>query len=110
MDQQPLSRFLGVGGFVLGALALLLAIYMHAEVRRFDVVLTSAGSGGSQTETGSTDTTGYLVDHKTGRVWELNRKIAEPLIRLPCIDSPNIRETEHGCQAISRIAPPEQKR
>jgi hypothetical protein len=53
---------------LLAALILLLASVLHDLAHRYDVVVAAAGSGGSQEEVGSTETVGYLVDHKTGRV------------------------------------------
>jgi hypothetical protein len=81
--------------FLLAALVLLFAFYMHDSAHRFDVVVAAAGSGGSQTDTGSTETLGYLVDHKTGKVWMLRGPVRVPLILTPC---PTGKETERGCE------------
>ena len=56
---------------LIAALVLLLASHLHDEAHRFDVVLATAGSGGSQQDAGSVLATAYLVDHKTGKTWEL---------------------------------------
>ena len=82
-----------------GCLVLLLASYLHDSARRYDVVLAAAGSGGSQENVGSTETAAYLVDHKTGRVWELDGGLEKPLLYLSCKKvSQNLKETEHGCE------------
>ena len=87
--------------FLLAALVLLFALYMHDSAHRYDVVIAAAGSGGSQQEAGSTETLAYLVDHKTGRVWELIEQFEKPLVRLPCMNTPTIKETEHGCEVVT---------
>jgi hypothetical protein len=79
----------------LAALVLLLASHLHDAAHRFDVVLTAAGSGGSQQDVGSTNTTAYLVDHQTGRVWELNGPIQLPAMIYRC---PDALETKRGCE------------
>ena len=79
------------------ALIFLLASYMHDSAHRFDVVLAAAGSGGSQQDVGSTATTAFLVDHKTGRVWELYGYTQIPVALYPCPAA--TKETEHGCEA-----------
>jgi len=56
---------------LVAVLLMLLASHLHDEARRYDVVMAGAGSGGSQGESGSTEFMGYLVDHKTGKVWLL---------------------------------------
>jgi hypothetical protein len=100
MNESSVRRTGSAVAFLVGSLVLLLAIYLHGEARRYDVVIAAAGSGGSQTEAGSTDATAYLVDHKTGRVWKLNSKLANPLIRVPCTKMPDVKETEHGCELV----------
>lgn len=80
---------------LLAALVLLLAFYLHDEAHRYDVVVAAAGSGGSQESTGSTETVGYLVDHKTGKVWVLLHASQMPVILMPC---PSMKETERGCE------------
>lgn len=84
---------------LVAALVLLIAFHLHDEARRYDVVVAGAGSGGSQTETGSTEIGGYLVDHKTGRVWELTGGTQIPMLIANCsIVSRDVRETEKGCE------------
>jgi hypothetical protein len=76
------------------ALILLLASHLHDEAHRFDVVLSAAGSGGSQQDAGSVIATAYLVDYKTGKAWELNGQVRIPVMIAPC---PNpLKETERG--------------
>lgn len=74
----------------------LLASHLHDEAHRFDVVLATAGSGGSQQDAGSVIATAYLVDHKTGKVWELNGTVRIPVAVTPCLYS--LKETERGCE------------
>ena len=83
------------------ALVLHLASHLHDEAHRFDVVLAAAGSGGSQQDGGSVIAAAYLVDHKTGKAWELNGQVRIPVMIAPC---PNpLKETERGCeQATSK--------
>ena len=81
--------------FLVATLVLLFALYMHDSAHRYDVVLAAAGSGGSQTDAGSTETVGYLVDHKTGKVWMLRNGARVPTILLPCLTG---KETERGCE------------
>ena len=83
---------------VLCALVLLLALYLHDSARRYDVVVAGAGSGGSQEAEGSTEIVGYLVDHKTGRVWELVGRAQSPMLITPCPSGTNFIETERGCK------------
>jgi hypothetical protein len=81
---------------LIAALVLLLASHLHDAAYRFDVVMAAAGSGGSQQDAGSVIATAYLVDHKTGKVWELNGQVRIPVMIAPC---PNpLRETERGCE------------
>ena len=84
------------------ALIFLLATYLHNAAHRYDVVVAAAGSGGSQTDAGSTETIGYLVDHKTGRVWVLHdittSAVQMPVILLPCSSYGKTKETERGCE------------
>src|SRR5258707_15646388 len=82
----------------LAALAVLLAVHLHDEAHRYDVVVAGAGSGGSQTETGSTEIVGYLVDHKTGRVWLLGGLRQFPVEVMNCSIHANTKETERGCE------------
>jgi hypothetical protein len=105
MSETPVRRVGSAVAFLAGSLVLLLAAYLHGEARRYDVVVAAAGSGGSQDETGSTDTMAYLVDHKTGKVWELDGELAQPVLRLPCRNGPKVKETEHGCEFIGPVAP-----
>jgi hypothetical protein len=91
---------------LLAALALLLASYLHDSARRYDVVVAAAGSGGSQESVGSTETVGYLVDHKTGRVWELWGRAQLPMMIEPCPSGETFKETERGCTV--EIAPTKQ--
>jgi hypothetical protein len=83
--------------FLLATLVLLLAFYMHDSAHRYDVVLAAAGSGGSQQDVGSTETVGYLVDHKTGRVWQLDGILQIPTAIAHCPGT--TKETERGCVA-----------
>jgi hypothetical protein len=69
---------------LLAALVLFVALYLHDSAHRFDVVVAAAGSGGSQDSVGSTETVGYLVDHKTGRVWELVGARQQSMVIVPC--------------------------
>jgi hypothetical protein len=89
---------------LLAALVLLLASYLHDSAHRYDVVVAAAGSGGSQENVGATETVGYLVDHKTGRVWELVGPAQEPTVIVPCHSS--TKETEHGCKLETVPAKP----
>lgn len=87
---------------LIAALVLLLASHLHDSARRYDVVVAAAGSGGSQQDTGSTETVGYLVDHKTGRVWVLKGMFEMPGVRMACSGvSPNAKETENGCEIVT---------
>jgi hypothetical protein len=70
------------------ALILLLTSHLHDSAHRFDVVMTAAGSGGSQQDAGSTTTTAFLVDHKTGRVWELYAYTQMPVAVYPSAPRP----------------------
>lgn len=79
---------------LVAALVLLLASHLHDAAHRFDVVMAAAGSGGSQQEAGSTRAVGYLVDHKTGKVWELDGQFQNPAFITPC---PR-KQTERGCE------------
>ena len=81
---------------LLAALVLLLASHLHDEAHRYDVVVAAAGSGGSQESTGSTETVGYLVDRKTGKVWVLLQASQMPIILRPCPGT--MKETERGCE------------
>jgi hypothetical protein len=89
--------------FLLAALVLLLAIYLHNSAHRYDVVVAAAGTGGSQENVGSTETVAYLVDHKTGRVWQLEGQAQKPMLIVPCPSGANIKEAERGCKL--EIAP-----
>lgn len=95
---------------LLAALVLLLVSHLHDEAHRYDVVVAAAGSGGSQEQAGSTETVGYLIDHKTGRVWSLSYgtsgTLQIPVILAPCPSSPNIKATERGCEAVGAGTPP----
>jgi hypothetical protein len=92
--------------FLVATLVLLFTVYMHDSAHRYDVVIAAAGSGGSQQDVGSTEAVAYLIDHKTGRVWQLQSELETPGIRLPCPKSPNVKETDHGCEALSRTREP----
>jgi hypothetical protein len=85
--------------FLAAALVLLLAFYMHDSAHRFDVVLAAAASGGSQQDAGTTTTIAYLIDHKTGRVWELDGVVQAPLAIGHCPVS--MKETERGCEVAT---------
>jgi hypothetical protein len=91
---------------LVAALALLLAVHLHDEAHRYDVVMAGAGSGGSQEREGSTEVVGYLVDHKTGKVWRLGGLNAVPVTKLACsrLDS-NLKETETGCELQQNAKP-----
>ncbi len=80
---------------LMAAAMLLLASHLHDAAHRYDVVVAAAGSGGSQTDAGSTEIVGYLVDHKTGKVWVLHGAVRMPLILTSC---PRGKETERGCE------------
>ena len=82
--------------FLIATLVLLLALYMHDSAHRYDVVIAAAGSGGSQQDAGSTTTVAYLVDHKTGRVWQLNGIVQLPTMIAHC--AATMKETERGCE------------
>jgi hypothetical protein len=86
---------------LLAALVLLLTSYMHDSAHRYDVVMAAAGSGGSQTDTGSTEAVAYLVDHKTGKVWMLRSGARVPLFLMSCLRG---KETERGCEAAAEAA------
>lgn len=86
---------------LIAALVLLLASHLHDSAHRYDVVVAAAGSGGSQDTTGSTETEGYLVDHKTGRVWELTGQFERPGVLAPCLNDPSIKQTDHGCEIVT---------
>ena len=88
---------------LLSALVLLLASYLHDSAHRYDVVVAAAGSGGSQENVGATETVGYLVDHKTGRVWELVGAIRESTVIVPCRVG---KETKRGCELETVPAKP----
>lgn len=88
---------------LIAALVLFLAFHLHDSAHRYDVVVAAAGSGGSQDTAGSTDTVAYLVDHKTGRVWELNGAVQRPTMLAPCPNDGSFKETERGCEVI--VAP-----
>jgi hypothetical protein len=79
---------------LVAALVLLLASHWHDSAHRFDVVVAAAGSGGSRQEAGSTKEVAYLIDHKTGRVWELDGRVQQPAFITPCPQ----KETERGCE------------
>ena len=64
-------KLITAGVILLAAILMLLAVRLHDDARRYDVVMAGAGSGGSQSDSGSAEILGYLVDHKTGRVWLL---------------------------------------
>lgn len=84
---------------LVAALVLLLASHLHDEAHRYDVVVAGAGSGGSQETEGSTEIIGYLVDHKTGRVWVLTGFVQKPTVVLSCSQlSVKFKETERGCE------------
>jgi hypothetical protein len=91
---------------LLAALVLLLAVYLHDSAHRYDVVVAAAGSGGSRENVGSTETVGYLVDHKTGRVWQLEGQAQKPMLIVPCPSGANIKETEMGCKLETVPAKP----
>jgi hypothetical protein len=82
---------------LLTGLVLLLALHLHDEAHRYDVVVAGAGSGGSQTDSGSTEIVGYLVDHKTGKVWFVEGADRIPTVLHPC-RTQNTNETERGCE------------
>jgi hypothetical protein len=88
-------------GKALAFLALLATVwgvtYMHDRAHRYDIVVAGAGSGGSQDSVGATEVTAYLVDHKTGKVWEFIGIRGVPTIRKSCHDL-SLTETESGCQ------------
>ena len=92
--------------FLVGTLILLFAFYLHDSAHRYDVVLAAAGSGGSQQAVGSTETEGYLVDHKTGRVWELTGVAQRPMMIVRCPNSANVKESERGCEVESTPTKP----
>jgi hypothetical protein len=98
-DGKPSMRLATAVTLLVVALILLLASHLHDSAHRFDVVLAAAGSGGSQQDAGSTDATAYLVDHKTGRVWELHGPIQLPTVVEPCAVA--LKETERGCEAAT---------
>jgi hypothetical protein len=70
---------------------------MHDRAHRYDVVVAGAGSGGSQDSVGETEVTAYLIDHKTGQVWEFIGNRGVPTMRMSCQDM-GWTETESGCQ------------
>jgi hypothetical protein len=83
---------------LLVALVFLLALHFHDEAHRYDVVLAAAGSGGSQNDTGSTEVRGYLVDHRTGRVWLLVDDQQLPVTVRPC--GQKAKMTKNGCEFV----------
>ncbi len=88
---------------LVAALVLLLASHLHDEARRYDVVVAGAGAGGSQESTGSTEIAGYLVDHKTGRVWRLTGIGQKPTVVVSCSQmggDTKFAETERGCELV----------
>jgi hypothetical protein len=91
---------------LVAALVLLLTSYLHDSAHRYDVVVAAAGSGGSQENAGSTESVGYLVDHKTGRVWLLQSAGQLPMKVMNCSVYTNIKETERGCEAEGAGKPP----
>jgi hypothetical protein len=97
---KPLTALL----FLFAALVFLLAMHFHDEARRYDVVVAGAGSGGSQDAGGDTDFRGYLVDHKTGRVWVLMGAVQGAVRVVGCSHYTDVQETHLGCEAV-----PEQK-
>lgn len=78
------------------ALLFLLASYLHDSAHRYYVIVGAAGSGGSQESAGETEIRGYLVDHRTGKVWEVRGSFEKPLVRTPCPDFS--KETKNGCE------------
>jgi len=91
---------------LLAAMVLLLASYVHDSAHRYDVVVAAAGSGGSQENVGATETVGYLVDRKTGRVWELVGAGQHSMLIVPCPSGANIKETKRGCELETVAAKP----
>lgn len=85
---------------LVAALVLLLASHLHDQAHRYDVVVAGAGAGGSQENPGSTEIGGYLVDHKTGRVWSLNGFRQSPTVVLSCSQMNGMVETERGCELV----------
>jgi hypothetical protein len=47
----------------------LVAIILHAQSHRYDIVAIAGGAGGSNNEKGDLDVQAWLIDHKTGQVW-----------------------------------------
>jgi len=80
----------------------LVATHWISEGQRYEVVAAGAGAGGSQSDTGSTDVRGYLVDRKTGKVWLLfgdSRVVEFPAARVSCkFMNHDWLETESGCE------------
>jgi len=63
---------------------IVLAVFLHAQVHRWDVV--AVGSGGSNDSQG--DIQVFLVDHKTGQVWTQLDGVLVPMKRYTSEQAP----------------------
>jgi hypothetical protein len=93
---KPLTALL----LLVTATVYFVAMHLHDEARRYDVVVAGAGSGGSQDASGETDFRGYLVDHKTGRVWVLMGTVQGAVKVVGCSRYTDVKETQLGCEAV----------
>jgi hypothetical protein len=73
---------------LLAALVFVVTVHLHDEAHGYDVVGAGEDSGGSQETEGSTEVTGYLVDHKAGRVWLVEKGGQIPVRVFSCASLP----------------------
>ena len=59
----------------------LVAIYLHEQAHRYDIVAAGAGGGGSNDQQGQIEVNAWLIDHKTGKIWEVEWPIVKPTQR-----------------------------
>jgi hypothetical protein len=68
---------------ILVCATVLLAVFLHEQAHRFDIVAVGAGAGGSNEDKGDEEIGAWLIDHKTGDVWSLeHRRFVVPAIRV----------------------------
>jgi hypothetical protein len=66
----------------------LLALFLHEQAHRYDIVAVGAGAGGSNGEKGDVSTEEFLIDHKTGEVYVVSDPLLIQLKRIELKDYP----------------------
>jgi hypothetical protein len=60
----------------------LAATYLSGQAHRYDIVAVGAGGGGSNEDKGDITTEEYLIDHKTGEVWQIEYRMFIPITKV----------------------------